>query len=1340
MVCQPYTGGIILKNNGNNERTGSYYAGLDVGTNSVGWAVTDKEYNILRFKGNAMWGVSLFDEANTAAGRRMARVNRRRLARRKQRLILLEMLFAKAVTDVDPTFFNRLHESDLYKEDKKLTADSKYLLFNDGTFTDKEYAKRWPTVYHLRHDLINSDEKFDIRFVFLALHHIIKSRGHFLYEMDDADGDDFRSMSEQINEFVFYMADEFNIDLEFEDRIKFEEILVNKSYKITEKKRLIARTIKRHENDEDAPVNIKVLSDMLAGANVKLSDLFCDEELKGSDQNSISLRENIEDKIDELVGILGDRINLLFELKKIFDAARLSQILGDRKYICDAKIDLYERNKKGLRLLKKYVRHAAPDKYKRIFSERSNNLDNFPAYSRYKGHSGEYVCTQEKFCDFLKKELPAMEQAEDMKEIYNEIKEKAFFTKLRDTDNGVIPNQLHRRELTAILDKAAKYLEFLNDSDSSGITVKEKIIKIFDYRIPYYIGPLNKKSGKAWLSRKDEKIYPWNFEDVVNIEESAKDFIESLIGRCCYTGEKVIPQDSLLYSEFMLFNEINPLRVNGHPIPLDIKQALINDLFIKYSKKVTKKKIREYLQAKGQIGEEDEISGIDDEIKTKLKSYHDFKTILNNVYDREKVEEIISDVCVFGGDKKMLKKRLKANYGKLNEDDIKRICRLSYNKWGRLSREFLSGITGRDKNGNEYTVIEALRATNDNLMQLLSDRYDFERAADTYRSEHFGSAGKGFASILSEMYIAPAVKRSVLQALRIIDEIVDIKKSAPEKLFIEVARGEEAKKRTVSRKNRLEALYRNCGEDSGELFERLKDETDERLRRDKLYLYYTQFGKCMYSGEDIDIESLIDDKNGPYDIDHIFPRSRVKDDSLDNRVLVKSALNRTKTNIYPLDDNVRARMRAFWGMLKGKKLISEKKYDRLVRNYPLTDEELSAFVNRQLVETQQSTKAIAAVMKERYPQTRIVYSKTGNVSDFRQQKEFVKCRDVNDLHHAKDAYLNIVVGNVYYSKFTSDFFKNIRNEDYSLNRVFEFDTRGAWRAGDGGSIATVARHMQKNNIIVVRRPHETKGTLFDLQLKPAGEGQLPVKQGKEIAKYGGYNNLAGAYFFVVEHTKGNKRLRSIKPVLLYKKDLYERDPEAYCRDILHLESPKICVPKMYTDALLEMDGLLLNITGRSDDRFVYTHASQLVIDSANERYIKKLCKYAKRRAGAKKDEKVPVTEYEGITKEENEKLYDCFTAKLGAKAYGYGPLNNVRKYLVADRGKFREMEVDGQSLLLLEILKTFRCNSECSDLSTLGRGKKVGSLKTSCNITDCKSAYINQSVTGLYEIKTNLLG
>lgn len=43
-----------------------YYLGLDMGTNSVGWAVTDKEYRLMRAKGKDLWGVRLFERANTA--------------------------------------------------------------------------------------------------------------------------------------------------------------------------------------------------------------------------------------------------------------------------------------------------------------------------------------------------------------------------------------------------------------------------------------------------------------------------------------------------------------------------------------------------------------------------------------------------------------------------------------------------------------------------------------------------------------------------------------------------------------------------------------------------------------------------------------------------------------------------------------------------------------------------------------------------------------------------------------------------------------------------------------------------------------------------------------------------------------------------------------------------------------------------------------------------------------------------------------------------------------------------------------------------------------------------
>ena len=138
-------GGILLINLSKEK----YYIGLDIGTESVGWAVSDEEYNIPKFKGNSMWGIRLFEEAQDASARRVARTSRRRLERRKQRLMMLEMLFEKEVSAKDPAFFRRLHESALWKEDKT-DINCKYSLFNDKIYTDKDYLKQYPTVYHLR--------------------------------------------------------------------------------------------------------------------------------------------------------------------------------------------------------------------------------------------------------------------------------------------------------------------------------------------------------------------------------------------------------------------------------------------------------------------------------------------------------------------------------------------------------------------------------------------------------------------------------------------------------------------------------------------------------------------------------------------------------------------------------------------------------------------------------------------------------------------------------------------------------------------------------------------------------------------------------------------------------------------------------------------------------------------------------------------------------------------------------------------------------------------------------------------------------------------------------------
>lgn len=101
-----------------------YYMGLDMGTGSLGWAITDTDYHILRRHGKALWGVRLFESALTAEERRSFRIARRRLDRRNWRIQILQELFSEEISKVDLGFFQRMKESKYYPEDKKILTEN----------------------------------------------------------------------------------------------------------------------------------------------------------------------------------------------------------------------------------------------------------------------------------------------------------------------------------------------------------------------------------------------------------------------------------------------------------------------------------------------------------------------------------------------------------------------------------------------------------------------------------------------------------------------------------------------------------------------------------------------------------------------------------------------------------------------------------------------------------------------------------------------------------------------------------------------------------------------------------------------------------------------------------------------------------------------------------------------------------------------------------------------------------------------------------------------------------------------------------------------------------------
>ena len=1337
-----------------------YYLGLDLGTASTGWAITDPEYHVLRKHGKALWGVRLFESASTAEERRMFRTGRRRLDRRNWRIQILQEIFAEEICKIDPGFFLRMKESKYYPEDKRDINENcpelPYALFVDNDFTDKDYHKKFPTIYHLRKMLMNTEDTLDIRLVYLAIHHMLKHRGHFLLSGDISEIKEFGTTFSKLLENIKNEELNWNLELRAEEYAIVESILKDNMLNRSTKKTRLIKALKAKSTCEKAVLNL------LAGGTVKLSDIFGLEELNETERPKISFADNgYDDYIGEVENELGEQFYIIETAKAVYDWAVLVEILGEHTSISEAKVATYEKHKSDLRFLKKIVRkYLTKEEYKDIFVSTSDKLKNYSAYIGMTKINGKKVdlqskrCNKEEFYDFIKKGvLKKIEGQPEYEYLKEEIERETFLPKQVNKDNGVIPYQIHLYELKKILGNLQDKIDFIKENE-------DKLVQLFEFRIPYYVGPLNKiDDGKeekfTWAVRKcNEKIYPWNFDDVIDIEASAEKFIRRMTNKCTYLiGEDVLPKDSLLYSKYMVLNELNNLKLDGEKLSVELKQQLYIDVFCKY-RKVTVKKVKNYLKCEGIISGNVEITGIDGDFKASLTAYHDFKEILTGTELAKKDKEnIIMNIVLFGDDKKLLKKRMNRLYPQITPNQLKKICALSYKGWGRFSKKFLEEIVvPAPETGEAWNIITALWESKNNLMQLLSNEFQFMEEVETY---NMGKQAKTLSyETVENMYVSPSVKRQIWQTLKIVKELEKVMKESPKRIFIEMAREKQESKRAESRKKQLMDLYKACKNEEKDWVKELGEQEEQKLRSDKLYLYYTQKGRCMYSGEVIELEDLWD--NTKYDIDHIYPQSKTMDDSLKNRVLVKKEYNAAKLDIYPLskmNENIQPKMQGFWKSLLDGGFISKEKYERLVRNTELSPEELAGFIERQIVETRQSTKAVAEILKQVFPESEIVYVKAGTVSRFRKDFELLKVREVNDLHHAKDAYLNIVVGNSYYVKFTKNatlYVKENPGRTFNLKKMFiskwDIERNGevAWKAGGKGTIVTVKQTMNKNNILVTRQVHEAKGGLFDQQIMKKGKGQIAIKESDErlasIEKYGGYNKAAGAYFMLVESKdKKDKTIRTMEFIPLYLKNKIESDESIalnYLEKDRGLKEPNILVKKIKIDTLFDVDGFKMWLSGRTGDQLLFKGANQLLLSNEHATIMKKILKFVNRQ---KENKKLLLVDNDEITEEMLIQIYDMFYEKIKNTVYNVR-LSAQEKTLSDKKKNFLNLKKEEKCVVLSEILHLFQCQSTSANLKMIGGPGKAGILVMNNNISKCnKISIINQSPTGVFENEIDLL-
>ncbi len=1353
-----------------NAQNKNYFLSLDIGTDSVGYAATDENYNLLKFHGEPVWGATIFDAASLNTERRAFRTARRRLDRRQQRIDLLQQLFAKEIGKIDPRFFIRLEESTLWPEEK----NEKFTLFNDNDFTDKEYHKQYPTIHHLIDDLMKSKEPHDVRLVYLACAWLVAHRGHFLTPNLNVDniGNDFDKIYDDF--FLYFKCNDYKTPWS-EDAVNRDKLAetLKKSIGATQKYKELCELIYRgkpsKDVSEDFPFSQAGILKLLAGGTCKLSDLFGNDDYDELENKSVSLGMD-EEKFEQTASEIGDDYDLIAAMRPIYDWARLIDILAGEKTISKAKIETYKTHKKDLAFLKHVVRTYVPEKYNEVF--RITDKDNYAAYSHHtdEPHAGKWRKNKEEFSKFILGIIKEIEPDADDKIRFEDMKKRLeirkFMPKQKDGDNCVIPHQLYFHELKEILRNASKYLPFLNEKDEDGISVKEKIEDIFLFKIPYFVGPLNERSNKAWLERhknmEKEKIYPWNFEKIINLEASEEAFIQKLTNKCSYIpGADVLPKDSLIYHKFEVLNEINNLKINGEKISVELKQRIFNELFMS-KKKVTRKNIENFLVTNNFLekGNESELEGIDITIKSDLAPHHAFKKLMDsNTLTEKEVEEIIKR-STYAEDKSRLSVWLEKEFPDINEKDRKYICGIKIKDFGRLSREFLDELQGINKEtGEQSTILGTLWNTNYNLMEIIeSDKFTFKEEIEKLSNEYYSEKEPTLEEKLDEMYISNAVKRPIYRAL---DIIRDITKAfgKPAKIFIETTRGGKKDKkgnRTNSRREQILELYKKCSDDDVQILrQQLEKKSDNELQSEKLFLYFMQLGRCMYTWNAIDD---IDALGVNYDIDHIYPQSYVKDDSLDNKVLVYGPINKNvKKNEYPIPSDIRNKMLGFWEILKEKELISEEKFKRLTRSTPFTEDEKLGFINRQLVETSQAVKAIKTLLEKKFSGTEIVCCKASLASEFRNKFKIWKSRLFNDLHHAVDAYLNIVTGNVYNMKFTKKFF-NI-NSDYSIKIETIFthplicDGKVVW---DGlKMLAKVKETAVKNNAHFTKFAFFKKGGLFDQMPVPAAEGLIPRKKDLPTEKYGGYNKAGSMFFIPVKYKIGKKQDIMIMSVellhgkhFLADKDFAHQYSLSRLKQILGKEVDEISFPlgmrPWKINTVLSLDGFKICITGSASggSKLIAQPIVQFSTDKFWHFYLKKLEMFDEK--CAKNSNYIYSEEYDKISVEKNIELYDLYIKKLKNSIYSKR-LNAPTETLEKGREKFISLDVKEQVKTLLNIHQVFcRMDRGCDLTSIGGLGRTAGTMISS-NISNWKKNYsdvriIDSSASGLWEKKSeNLL-
>lgn len=474
-------------------------------------------------------------------------------------------------------------------------------------------------------------------------------------------------------------------------------------------------------------------------------------------------------------------------------------------------------------------------------------------------------------------------------------------------------------------------------------------------------------------------------------------------GKNIFVGPRVAPRTSPLFQVAKIWESINAIKLKGkrgqeYEISLDQKLRLFQ--YLDNNEKLTEAQLFKILNLNkddgysGNAMTKNGIKGNDTKVAiikalkgnknlenlTRFELTENAKHYLVNVDEGEQIERTMIDAnfeqeplyqlwhCIYSiKDDVHLIQTLKAKFG-FNENEAVLLARIDFNKqgFGNKSAKCIRKILPFLTSGMVYS--DAMEYAGYNHSNSLTKSQNEARVL----LDKLPLLGKNSLR-------QPVVEKILNQMINVVNAIIE-QYGRPHEIRVELARELKSSKDERNKADKNNRLREKDNKEIATMLEKDYGVKANKRNIDKYKMYRELDGISLYTGKKVELAAFL--RGDQVDVEHILPKSRIFDDSLQNKTICEQQENRNKGSMTAYDymktkseDEFNSYIERVETMYKNNKITKAKRDKLLTPASKIPND----FIERQLRQTQYIAKKSIELLNE---VCRNVYATSGQVTDY----------------------------------------------------------------------------------------------------------------------------------------------------------------------------------------------------------------------------------------------------------------------------------------------------------------------------------------------------------------------